>query len=170
LAGSALLVAARRAAGLSQDALARRAATSRPTLSAYEHGRKVPSLATVERILEATGFELTLTPHIEFVEHPTRRGRMVAVPSHLPRLPFSRAFATVRLPLHLNWSDPGREFALADRRQRARVYEMVLREGTAEDILTYIDGALLVDLWKELVLPPDIREAWAPAIEGDLGA
>ena len=50
------------------------------------------------------------------------------------------------LPLHLNWSEPGRQFDLRDRRQRTRVYEIVLREGIADDVLTYIDGVLLVEL------------------------
>ncbi|TQC38385.1 XRE family transcriptional regulator, partial [Rhodococcus sp. WS4] len=49
--GAALLERVRRAAGLSQDELARRAHTSRPTLSAYENGRKSPSLDTTQRLL-----------------------------------------------------------------------------------------------------------------------
>jgi hypothetical protein len=40
----------------------------------------------------------------------------------------------------------------------------VLREGTPEDVLTYIDGALLIDLWDDLVIPRDIRVAWTPLI------
>lgn len=66
----------------------------------------------------------------------------------------------MELPLHLNWSAPGRRYDLRRRRQRARVYEIVLREGRPEDILAYVDGALLVDLWEELVLPSAIRQAW----------
>lgn len=62
-----------------------------------------------------------------------------------------RALAVVQLPLHLNWSDRGRRFDLRDRRQRARVYEIVLREGGPDDVLSYLDGVLLVDLWDELV-------------------
>jgi hypothetical protein len=61
----------------------------------------------------------------------------------------NRALGRVRLPLHLNWSQPDREFDLSHRRQRARVYEIVLREGTGHDILDYIDGTLLVDLWPD---------------------
>ncbi|MGH3517507.1 MAG: hypothetical protein ACRDQ7_08855 [Haloechinothrix sp.] len=71
------------------------------------------------------------------------------------------ALATVELPLHLNWSQPHRQFDLSDRRDRARAYEIVLREGGPDDVLVYIDGALLADLWDELVLPRDIRAAWA---------
>ena len=41
-----LLERARASAGLTQDELARRAGTSRTTLSAYENGRKSPTIAT----------------------------------------------------------------------------------------------------------------------------
>jgi hypothetical protein len=84
-------------------------------------------------------------------------------------LPVDRALGRVRLPLHLNWSQPGREFELADRQQRARVYEIVLREGTSQDIADIIDGALLVDLWPDLILPPQVRQAWQPLIESVRG-
>lgn len=89
---------------------------------------------------------------------------MITVPSALPRLAESQALAAVVLPVHLNWWNPGRRFDLAERSDRARVYEIVLREGGADDILTYIDGALLVDLWDDLVLSRDIRTAWDPLI------
>ncbi|HEY3715295.1 MAG TPA: hypothetical protein VGL39_12265 [Jatrophihabitantaceae bacterium] len=53
---------------------------------------------------------------------------------------------------------------MAERTDRARVYESVLREGTTDDVLTYVDGTLLVDLWPELVLPRDLRAAWSPLV------
>lgn len=93
------------------------------------------------------------------------RGPAIHEPTSLPRLPTEQALATVALPLHLNWSAPGRQFSMRDRSQRARVYEIVLGEGGPEDVLTYIDGVLLVDLWDELVLPRNIRAAWAPVVE-----
>ncbi|KYH44163.1 helix-turn-helix transcriptional regulator [Branchiibius sp. NY16-3462-2] len=158
--GASLLEEARAAAGLSQAALAAAAGTSRPTLSAYENGRKSPSIQTASRLLEAAGFELTVAPRVEFQEMAIDRGRPILVPTELPRLPLDRAFAVVELPLHLNWSDRGRVFDLRDRRQRARVYEIVLREGRPEDVLSYVDGALLVDLWDELVLPRPVRLGW----------
>lgn len=157
---------ARVAAGLSQAALARRAGTSRPTLSAYERDRKSPTLQTAARVVAAAGFDLTLTPRIEFRQVAADRGRPIQVPSALPRLPLERALATVELPLHLNWSDRGRRYDLRDRRQRARVYEIVLREGGPDDILTYLDGALLADLWDELVLPHTVRTAWYAVVTG----
>jgi transcriptional regulator with XRE-family HTH domain len=94
------------AAGLSQDALPGRVGTSRTAVSAYEHGRKSPSLDTVEGLLGGAGYELG-----------------------------------------------------------ARVYELVLRQGSADDQLRYIDRALLVDLWDGLVLPREVRAAWAPLIQ-----
>ena len=111
-----LLEQAREEAGLSQAALARRAGTSRPTLSAYEHDRKSPTLQTTTRIVAAAGFDLTITPRIEFQLVAADRGRPIHVPSALPRLPLDRAFTTVELPLHLNWSDRGRHYDLRDRR------------------------------------------------------
>lgn len=155
---------------MSQEALAKRAGTSRPTLSAYEHGRKTPSLETAARIAGAAGFDLALQPRIEFAAHPVGRGRTATVPNALPRLPVEQALAVIELPLHLNWSAPGRRFDLRDRADRARVYEVVLREGAADDILRYVDGALLVDLWDELVVPPAIRSAWAPVVESAVSA
>lgn len=47
---------ARRRAGLSLRELADRAGTSHPTLAAYEGGRKVPRVDTLDRILRAAGF------------------------------------------------------------------------------------------------------------------
>jgi transcriptional regulator with XRE-family HTH domain len=165
-----LLEQARRRAGLTRAELARRAATSRPTLAAYASGAKIPTLATALRIIRAAGFDLDLSPVVEFVDAPGRAGRLLPVPTRLPRLPVEAAFGRVRLPLYLNWSDPERIYDLADRQQRARVYEIVLREGTADDILTYIDGALLLDLWPDLVLPADVKQAWAQTVQHSLSA
>jgi hypothetical protein len=33
------------------------------------------------------------------------------------------------------------------------------------DIKGSVDGALLVDLWTDLVLPREIRDAWQPVID-----
>ena len=49
---------ARQRAGLTLRALADRAGTSHSTLAAYESGRKVPSVATLERVVRAAGFSI----------------------------------------------------------------------------------------------------------------
>lgn len=166
--GAELLERVRQQAGLSQEELATRAGTSRTTLSAYERGRKSPTLATVSRLLETAGYDLTAEPHVTFTEHPLQRGRPIFVADRLWRLPIGDAFADVTLPLTVNWSRPGHVFQLGDRRQRARCYETVLREGMPADLLHFVDGALLVDLWPDLVIPRDVREAWRPVINGVL--
>jgi transcriptional regulator with XRE-family HTH domain len=164
-----LLERARKLAGLSRSELARRSGASRPTLAAYAAGTKSPNLSTAERIVRAAGFDLDLVPRTAFREAAVGRGRAIYVPAVLNRLPIDRALGRVRLPLHLNWSQPGREFDLADRRQRARVYEIVLREGTGQDIAAYIDGALLIDLWPDLILPAAVRREWQPLVDAASG-
>ncbi|GAA2111542.1 helix-turn-helix transcriptional regulator [Actinomadura alba] len=165
MAAEELLKRARLAAGKTQADIAWAAGTSRTTLSAYEHGRKSPTLDTAERIVEAAGYEFALDPRVEFTDHLTRRGRPFSVPDRLFRLPLDRAFAKVVLPLHLNWSDPGAEYDLSNPADRRLVFQRVLLEGLPEDIRRYVDGALLIDLWPELVLPTEIREAWVPLVE-----
>lgn len=61
----------RRRAGLTQAALAARAGTSQATISAYESGRKQPSVATLDRLLAAAGARLSIQ----------RRRRAVVQPS-----------------------------------------------------------------------------------------
>lgn len=55
-----LIRMARRDAGLSQSELARRAKTSQAAISAYESGRRSPSVQTLSRVLAAAGFELRM--------------------------------------------------------------------------------------------------------------
>ena len=50
----------RRRAGLSQRELARRARTSAAAVCQYERGERVPRVDTLERLIAATGGELTL--------------------------------------------------------------------------------------------------------------
>lgn len=166
---SALLSEAREAAGLSKTDLAERARTSRTTLSAYEHGRVSPTLETAERILAAAGHRLTAVPVLRWQDVEIGGGRTTAVPDRLPDLPARAAIRRLEMPLHLDWSRPGRTVDLADRRQRARAYEVVLREGRPTDIESILDGALLVDLWDDLVLPRRLRTVWQPLIDETVG-
>ncbi|MFP5580245.1 MAG: helix-turn-helix domain-containing protein [Acidimicrobiia bacterium] len=166
---AAVLSKAREAAGLSKTDLAERAQTSRSTLSAYEHGRVSPTLETAERILAAAGHRLRAEPVLSWKEVDVGGGRRAAVPGRLPDLPALEALRRLEMPLHLDWSRPTRAVDLADRRQRARAYEVVLREGRPVDIESIVDGALLVDLWDELVLPRRLRSAWAPLVDAAVG-
>lgn len=91
--------------------------------------------------------------------------RPVAVPVDLDDLSPQKASGRIELPLHIRWSGPPLTYDLDDRNDRARVYEQVLREGTAEDVLFYVEADRLLELWDELVLPPAVREAWTGWIE-----
>jgi len=67
----------------------------------------------------------------------------------------------VTLPTRVRWSSPSRRYDLADRGQRARVYEQVQVEGAADDVRRFIDVDELIALWDELYLPDHVRGAWA---------
>ncbi|HEX2195623.1 MAG TPA: helix-turn-helix transcriptional regulator [Actinomycetota bacterium] len=56
-----LIRIARHEAGLSQRNLAKRAGTSQATLSAYESGKKSPTLDTLQRVVRAAGLDLRIT-------------------------------------------------------------------------------------------------------------
>jgi transcriptional regulator with XRE-family HTH domain len=62
---------ARTSSGLSQRELAERAGTSQATVSAYESGRKHPSVATFSRLLSAAGWRLRTEPTARPVREPT---------------------------------------------------------------------------------------------------
>lgn len=160
---------ARERSGLTQTELAKRAGTSRPTLSAYEHNRVSPTLDTAERLLDAAGYRLKAEPKIRWRRIGAGRGRIAWVPDKLPGLPVDRAFRQLELPLHLEWSRRDRVVNLADRATRARVYEQTLREGRPVDIESIIDGALLVELWDDLIVPMRLKASWQPLVDAARG-
>lgn len=90
--------------------------------------------------------------------------RPFALPSRLWRLPVSQALRSFEAPIHLWWSGPPRWFNLADRTDRLRAYEVVLREGSPPDIEAVVDSLLLAEAWPDLSLPSRIAEAWEPLV------
>ena len=84
---------ARVRAGLTQADLARRSRTSQATLSAYENGRKEPSVATLSRILGAAGAQLSVEPG-PFASN----GRVFAEVIELAALLPTRHERTLRFP------------------------------------------------------------------------
>ena len=155
---------ARVAARLGQVDLAHRAGTSQPTLSTYEKGRVSPRLDVVERIIQAAGFELSITPRIEFTMHVTDRGRPFFVPNRLPQQPPHCALAKIQFPISVYWSEPGRTFDLSEHADRMYAYQILIQEGRPENFLSVMDGTLLLDMWEELFLPRDIRPTWEPIV------
>jgi transcriptional regulator with XRE-family HTH domain len=94
---------ARQSAGMTQAALAARAGTSQATISAYESGRKEPSLTTLSRLLAATGMQLTVQPAPPPVRRPTptelaESGRRLADVLELAAALPTRHTPTLRFP------------------------------------------------------------------------
>ena len=58
---SVVIVRARQRAGLTQQELADRAGTSQPVISAYEHGRRDPSITTLGKLVAAAGARLEVS-------------------------------------------------------------------------------------------------------------
>lgn len=94
---------ARQRAGLTQRRLAGLAGTSQATLCAYEGGRKQPSVATLARLLAASGTRLQVVrpPHVPTQDELRRAGeRLGDVIALAEELPFARggALRYPRLP------------------------------------------------------------------------
>jgi transcriptional regulator with XRE-family HTH domain len=178
---------ARLRADISQHELARRARTSQATLSAYESGSKQPSIPTLVRILEAAGFEprIRLSPvrhpageitrskpstkspglpptgsPLPVVMHGSFRNRPIVTPAKPWESAIRPDARAVILPVTLDWSPAGRRRDLADPAERASVYGKILREGTPEDVVHWVDLDALVDVWHDLGLPRPVARAW----------
>ena len=153
-----IIEVARRAAGLTQAELARRAGTSQSAISEYERRRKSPVLDVAERLVWAAGSDLAMTTLVDFSEHPaTGDGdRVFYVPDRLWRVEVPQCFAKVELD--------ERVWDLGVRADRKQLYERLLGSGTEFMIFRWVDAALLVDLWPDLELQVALREAWEPLV------
>lgn len=94
----------RRRHALTQADLAQRAGTSQPVISAYEHGRRDPTIRTLERMIEAAGEHLRIgaevgaggpPPALDAIE---RARRLVDVLLLVDAIPVRRRSRTLRAP------------------------------------------------------------------------
>ncbi len=101
-----LLRSIRRRHGLRQADLARRAGTSQPVVSAYERGRREPTVATLERLVQACGERLVLgaeagpggpPPATSVEEHARRLVDVLLLADAIPARPRSRMLHAPRL-------------------------------------------------------------------------
>jgi transcriptional regulator with XRE-family HTH domain len=93
---AAIIRAVRRRQGLTQAELARRAGTSQPVISAYEHGRRDPSYQTLRKLVEAGGERLHLAavragpdlpPPADVFEHARRLLDVLTLADAIPVRP-----------------------------------------------------------------------------------
>jgi len=73
----------------------------------------------------------------------------------------------VGLPTRLFWSGPDPRavrWDLSDPDRRRDLYEIVLVEGTLDDVIELVNPDELVRLWDEMYLPRWVRTAWLPLI------
>ncbi len=101
---------------------------------------------------------------------PTRSRVHPEIPEDVNASGIEKAAGDVTLPLRVQWSGPQRTYDLTDRRDRIRVYEQVLREGTADDVRRFIDVDELLALWDDLYLPAHVRAAWRDWLARHRGA
>ena len=98
---------------------------------------------------------------------PRRGGwrRPVSLPAALAELrgPLT---GMVRLPLRIYASGlrPARSFDLSNEAERIELYEIVLTDGTAEDVCRYVNREELLRLWPRLWLPSYVRQVWEPRL------
>ena len=59
---------------------------------------------------------------------------------------------------------PDRSFDLSDEAERIELYEIVLTDGTGEDVCRYLNHEELLLLWPRLWLPPYVRQVWDPRL------
>jgi transcriptional regulator with XRE-family HTH domain len=93
-----ILRAARKRARLTQADLAGRTGTSQATISAYERGRKQPSVETLSRLLAATGARLAVVPTRWSVTRPTPAQHARAARGLLDVLALAEALPTRHQP------------------------------------------------------------------------
>jgi hypothetical protein len=96
----------------------------------------------------------------DVARYQSRPGRRAVVAASLADLR-GPVEGRVELPLWLFWSAPGHTFDLADPAVLRWMYQTVLREaGSTQDLAAYLNGATLIALWPDLVVPKGVREAW----------
>jgi transcriptional regulator with XRE-family HTH domain len=97
---AALLRRVRQRSGLTLRGLAAKADTSHSALAAYESGRKVPSVETLDRIVRAAGYELgvELTPAVGGADREARGRELAEVLDLAEQFP-ARHTETLDLPV-----------------------------------------------------------------------
>jgi hypothetical protein len=94
--------------------------------------------------------------------------RDVAVPHALTDLQ-GPTTGSVGLPTALIWSGPNPQdirWDITDPDRLRDLYEIVLVQGTIDDIVELIDGPALVEIWDRTYFPRQVRADWRQLIYG----
>jgi hypothetical protein len=118
------------------------------TVETRQTGTRAATLDTMATVRIAT-------PKARYQSRP---GRGVLVAASLADLQ-GPTHGTVELPMWLFWY-PDRTFDLDEPGMLPWMYQVVLREASSTEDLTYLNGELLIALWPELYLPKGVRQAW----------
>jgi hypothetical protein len=98
--------------------------------------------------------------------------RHVPVPHALTDL-HGPTTGAIGLPSTLFWSGPHPRdvrWDVTDPNRRRDLYEIVLVEGTLDDVIRLIDGPGLVEVWDRMYLPHRVRAAWRTLIDNSRAA
>jgi hypothetical protein len=117
-----------------------------------------------ERLMWAAECDLGIVTRVEFHEHFAQNVGTYHVPDRLWRVEVPFCFAKVVMPDLIKQTRQGL-WDLGDRADRRRLYEMLLVLGTPEQMRRWVDGALLVDLWRELEIPRSVRRSWELVVQ-----
>jgi hypothetical protein len=119
-----------------------------PTFETRHSGARAVILDTMATVRAAT-------PRARYQSRP---GRGVLVADRLADLQ-GPVQGLVELPVWLFWY-PDRTFDLDGPGMLLWMYQIVLREASRPEDLTYLNGERLVAVWPELYLPKGVRQAW----------
>ena len=112
----------------------------------------------------AAGCDLGIVTRVQFADHFAPNVGTYNVPDRLWRVEVPFCFAKVVMPDLTKRTRQGL-WDLRDRTDRRRLYEMLLVLGTPDEILKWVDGSLLVDIWGELEIARPVRASWDPVVQ-----
>ena len=161
----------RRRNGLTQAELARRAGTSQPVVSAYEHGRRDPTFGTLRRLVEAGGERLRHRRRAaarpaargDVDEHARRLLDVLSLADAIPARP--RADGAARAPPRLVVTEL--TLARADRRARRVRWRAIPHAfGGALALAYYAEPRATIDIDLNVFVPAErFAEVAAPLVE-----
>jgi hypothetical protein len=97
-------------------------------------------------------------------EHPVLWASTGGAPVELDRLQGPRT-GQIDAPAHLIGATRQRSLDLDDPQTKIRLYEVLLRRGSAFDLYHWVNLDELIAIWDQMTLPKDIAAPWAWALQ-----